>query len=409
MKTTKPESLGLSSERLARIPRFIEERYLAPGRLPCATVLVARRGEIAHLSIQGKADLARDKPLSEDSLFRIYSMTKPITSIAFMILVEEGKVALDDPVHQYIPAWRDLGVFQGGYMETYQTVRPKRPMLIVDLLRHTSGLTYGFQQRTNVDAGYRKLKLGEIEKAGTLDFLIESLGKLPLEFSPGDAWNYSVSTDVVGYLVEKISGQTFEDFLRTRIFKPLGMTETDFHAVDPNRLACNYGALPGGRMMLYDDAEKSGFREPPSFISGGGGLVSSIGDYYRFAQMLAGGGAREGVRLVSPKTLSLMASNHLPGGRDLTEMSLSLFSEMAYAGVGFGLGFAVTMDPARTMLAGTAGDFSWGGAASTYFWVDPKEELVVIFLTQLLPSSTYPIRREMRTLVYSAFEEANVK
>jgi CubicO group peptidase (beta-lactamase class C family) len=405
---TRPESVGLSSSRLETMDRFIKERYLDSGKLPGALTLIARRDEVAHLSVQGFADVERNKPLSEDTLFRIYSMTKPITSVAFMMLVEQGLVALDDPVHRFIPEWRDLAVYDAGFMETFRTHRPKRPMLMVDLLRHTSGLTYGFQQRTNVDAAYRKLKLGEIEKFGTLDYMVEKLAGVPLEFSPGDAWNYSVSTDILGYLVGKISGMPFEKYLKARVFEPLKMHDTDFSVPGKKaeRFAACYAVTAQGR-VLYDDPTKSHYLKAPTMISGGGGLVSTVGDYLRFCRMLINGGELDGARLLSPKTIQLMTANHLPGAKDLSEMSISLFSEANYSGIGFGLGFSVTLDPARSLIPGTPGDFSWGGAASTYFWIDPKEELIAIFMTQLMPSTHYPVRREFRTLVYSAFTEAN--
>ena len=399
---------GLNADRLAHIDRFLQDRYVGPGRLPGAITLVQRRGKTAHFGVIGKADVARDKALSEDTIFRIYSMTKPITSVAFMMLVEEGKVALDTPVHRVIPEWKGLEVYAGGFMETFRTVRTKRPMMMIDLLRHTSGLTYGFQQRTNVDAAYRKLKIGEIEKSGTLEGMVQALAKVPLEFSPGDAFNYSVSTDILGYIVGKLSGMPFEQFLKERLFTPLKMTDTDFH-VPPekaSRLAANYQPAKGG-MALYDDPETSSYLKPPSLISGGGGLVSTARDYLAFASMLLNGGTANGVRFLSPKTIQLMTANHLPGGRTLAELSTSMFSEVGYAGVGFGLGFSVTTDVAASMLPGSNGDYAWGGAASTYFWIDPKEELICIFLTQLLPSDTYPVRRELRTLVYSAFEDSN--
>jgi CubicO group peptidase (beta-lactamase class C family) len=402
--SARPETVGLSSTRLERIDQFVQRKYIETGRMPCGLVLVHRRGETAHFSAFGMADVERKKKVAEDTIFRIYSMTKPVTSIAFMQLVELGLVALDEPVHKYIPAWKDLGVFVGGFMQTFRTKRVERPMLIVDLLRHTSGLTYGFQETTNVDAAYRKLKIGEIEKSGTVESMIENLGKLPLEFSPGTAWNYSVSTDVLGYLVEKISGQKFEDYLRTKIFKPLGMIDTDFH-VHPGkeaRLAACYIPAKHG-MELQDDPAKSPYLQPPSFVSGGGGLVSTASDYLRFCRMLLNGGSLDGVQIVSPKTIELMTMNHLPDGKDLPSLSRSLFSEVTLSGVGFGLGFSVTMDPAKTMIPGSVGEYSWGGAASTAFWVDPKEQLITIFMTQLIPSSTYPIRRELRTMVYSAF------
>jgi CubicO group peptidase (beta-lactamase class C family) len=403
-----PRSVGLSPERLGRIDDFLDRKYVQPGKLPGTLTLVARRGEVAHLGVRGLADVERGVPVAEDTIWRIYSMTKPVTSIAFMMLVEEGLVALDDPVHRFIPEWRQLGVFAGGTHRTgFQTRPTTRPMLMIDLLRHTSGLTYGFQLRTNVDAAYRAAKIGEIEKSGDLDAFIGSLASLPLEFSPGDKWNYSVATDVLGYLVQKISGERFEDFLKRRIFDPLGMTDTGFHVRDgeTKRFASCYQPAKDGRIELQDDAAASSFLTPPSFVSGGGGLVSTAGDYLKFAQALLNGGAADGYRLVSRKTLDFMTENHLPGGVDLPALSVSLFSEATYAGVGFGLGFATTMDPASTMIPGTAGDYFWGGAASTFFWIDPAEELIGIFMTQLIPSSTYPVRRELRTMVYAALDD----
>ena len=401
----RPESAGLSGPRLQHIDRFLQQKYLDTGKLPCALTLVERNGQVAHFSALGSMDVERNRPLQEDTIFRIYSMTKPLTSLALMMLVEEGRVSLDDPVHRYIPQWRDLGVYEGGFIGGFRTKRTSAPMRVVDLMRHTSGLTYGFQQRTNVDAAYRKLHLGEIPTAVSLEQMIDELAKVPLEFSPGSAWNYGISTDVVGYLVGKVSGQPFEQFLRSRILDPLGMTDTDFMvpAAKASRFAACYAATPKGGMVLQDDPQTSFFLKPPTFVSGGGGLVSTAADYLRFCRMLLNGGELDGVRLVSPKTLELMSHNHLPGGKDLPDLAVSLFSEVTYAGVGFGLGFAVSVSPARGLLPGSPGDISWGGLASTYFWVDPREQLIVIFMTQLTPSATYPIRRELRTLVYSAF------
>ena len=404
-----PEGVGLSSERLKKIDRFIEREYLATGKLHGAQVAVSRRGQLAHFSSLGLMDAERGRAMAQDTIFRIYSMSKPITSVAFMMLVEEGLVALDDPVAKFIPAWADLGVYDGGFMDTFKTKRPNRPMQMVDLLRHTSGLTYGFQQRGNVDAAYRKLGLGEIETKGTLDTMIEALAGLPLEFSPGEAWNYSVSTDVLGYLIGVISGMPFERFLQTRLFEPLRMVDTGFHvpADQAGRLAACYALGPKG-VVLQDDPTKSSYLSAPGFISGGGGLVSTMDDYLRFCRMLLNGGELDGERILSPKTVRLMATNHLPGGADLSSLSRSMFSEAAYAGLGFGLGFSTTIDAAATLIPSTIGDMSWGGAASTFFWVDPVEELIVILMTQLLPSSAYPIRRQLRTLAYSAFTESNV-
>lgn len=416
-----PESAGMSKAALDRLENHLKARYVDAGRFPGTQVLIYRRGKVVHSSVQGFADLERKVPVKDDTIFRIYSMTKPITSVAFMMLFEEGRVALDEPVHKYIPEWKNLGVFQAGTYPAFLTRPPSRPMLIVDLLRHTSGLTYGFQQRSNVDAAYRANKIGEVEKAGTLQTMIDDLAKIPLEFSPGEGWNYSVATDVVGYLIGKISGMPFEQFLKERIFNPLGMNDTDFFVPSDkaHRFAACYSADPKGGfnplaadrkgdLTLQDDPATSSFLSPPSFISGGGGLCSTAADYLTFCRALLNGGELGGIRLLGPKTLNLMTSNHLPGGRDLTELSRSLFSEATLAGVGFGLGFAVTMNPALTLLSGSAGEYYWGGAATTSFFIDPAEELITIFMTQVLPSSAYPLRRELRTMVYSAITESNL-
>ena len=403
-----PEAVGLSSERLKRIETFIQDKYIDSGKLPCALTQVWRRGQLAYTSVLGSADVERGKPLKADSLFRIYSMTKPITSVAFMMLVEEGKVSLDDPVHRFIPAWRDLGVFQAGVQGAFQTKRPAEPMRMLDLLRHTAGLTYGFQQRTNVDAAYRKLKLDGVDSEGGLQDFVDRLGTVPLEFSPGESWNYSVATDVLGYLVETISGQPFDVFLKTRIFDPLKMVDTSFFVPESQRdrfTAC-YALSASGKVVLQDDPEKSRYLTDPAVKSGGGGLVSTADDYMRFCRMLLNGGELDGARLLSPKTIRLMTINHLPGGKELTELSKSLFSEAVFEGLGFGLGFAMTVDQARTKNLGSHGEYFWGGMASTAFWIDPVEDLAVVFMTQLMPSTSYPIRRELRTLVYSAFTES---
>lgn len=403
-----PEAVGLSSERLGRIETFIKDKYIDSGKLPCALTQVWRRGQLAYSSVLGSADVERGLPLKADSLFRIYSMTKPVTSVAFMMLVEEGKVSLDDPVHRFIPAWRDLGVFQAGGLGSFQTKRAAEPMRMLDLLRHTAGLTYGFQQRTNVDAAYRKLKLDGIDSSGGLQDFVDRLGTVPLEFSPGEAWNYSVATDVLGYLVETISGQPFDAFLKSRIFDPLKMVDTGFFVPESQRArftAC-YALTPTGKVVLQDDPATSRYFTDPSVKSGGGGLVSTADDYMRFCRMLLNGGELDGARLLSPKTIRLMTINHLPGGKELTQLSQSLFSEAVFEGLGFGLGFAMTVDQARTKNTGSLGEYFWGGMASTAFWIDPVEDLAVVFMTQLMPSSAYPIRRELRTLVYSAFTES---
>ena len=399
--TATPESMGMCSTRLARIDRFLVDKYIAPGLLPCAQLQVARGGHLVHQSVLGKASLETGAPMAEDTLVRIYSMTKPLTSVAFMMLVEQGLVALDDPVHRFIPAWRDLAVYQAGVAGTFQTRPVDSPMRMIDLLRHTSGLTYGFQTRTNVDAAYRQGRVEPFEQAEGLDGFIAALAALPLEFSPGSAWNYSVSTDVLGYLVGRISGMPFEQFLQQRILGPLGMVDTAFHVADDqvHRFAECYQNSPSGALVPFTVRN---FRKPPAAPSGGGGLVSTAGDYMRFCEAMRCGGALGEVRLLGPKTVKLMRSNHLPDGRDLADMSVSMFSEASYRGVGFGLGFAMTTNVARTGIAGSVGEFWWGGAASTAFWIDPVEDISVVFLTQFVPSSLYPVRRELRTLVNAA-------
>jgi CubicO group peptidase (beta-lactamase class C family) len=418
---TSPEAAGMSRAALDRIDDHLKRRYIDANRFPGTQLVVYRRGQVVHSSVQGFADLERKAPMRDDTIFRIYSMTKPITSVAFMMLVEQGLVALDEPVHKYIPEWKNLGVFQAGTAPAFVTRPPARPMQIVDLLRHTSGLTYGFQQRSNVDAAYRDSQIGTIELAGTLDSMIAALAKIPLEFSPGEAWNYSVSTDVIGYLVGKISGIPFERFLKERIFDPLGMADTDFYvpAEKAHRLAACYNATVSGMMAVHSPGAKSGlalqddpatspYRSPPSLISGGGGLCSTAADYLTFCRALLNGGTLDGVRLIGPKTLALMTANHLPGNRDLPEMSRSMFAEATYSGVGFGLGFSVTMNPAKTLVPGSPGEYAWGGAATTSFWIDPAEELITIFMTQVIPSSAYPVRRELRTMVYAAITNSHL-
>jgi CubicO group peptidase (beta-lactamase class C family) len=418
---TSPESAGMSQAALDRLEDHLKQRYIEADRFPGTHLLIYRRGNVVHSTVQGFADVERKVPVKDDTIYRIYSMTKPITSVAFMMLVEEGRVALDEPVHKYIPEWKNLGVFQAGTAPPFMTRPASRPMLIVDLLRHTSGLTYGFMQRSNVDAAYREKQIGDVIKAGTLDSMIEDLANIPLEFSPGEAWNYSVATDVLGYLVGKISGIPFEQFLKQRIFGPLGMNDTDFFvpAEKAHRFAACYSADPQGGitfhaterkggLTLQDDPATSSFLSPPALISGGGGLCSTTADYLTFCRALLNGGELGGVRLIGPKTLKLMTSNHLPGGADLPALSRSLFAEAAYNGIGFGLGFAVTMNPAQTLIAGSPGEYNWGGAATTSFWIDPAEELITIFMTQVLPSSAYPLRRELRTMVYAAITDSNL-
>ncbi|MGJ3648874.1 serine hydrolase domain-containing protein [Sphingomonas sp. GlSt437] len=405
MTIARPESLGFDALRLARIDALLKERYVDSGKLPHAQLLIAREGEIVHYSSMGAARAEGSAQVDETSLFRIASMTKPVTSIAFMMLVEEGKVAVDTPVHHVLPEFRGLGIYNGGGAGVPFLTKPtEEPMRMVDLLRHTSGLTYGFQNRSNVDAAYRE---GRIENwHGNLDLngFIAALGKLPLEFSPGTAWNYSVSTDVLGAVIERVSGMPLDQFFATRIFAPLGMHDTFFAVPEDktDRLTDCYDFVPGSKPVLMDRGAQSAWSRQPTLLSGGGGLVSTALDYHRFCSMLLNGGSLDGARIVSRKTLDLMTMNHLPGNGDLAHWSKSLFSETQNAGTGFGLGFAVNIDVARSMMPGSVGEYYWGGMFSTAFFVDPVERIHMVFMTQLRPSSTYPIRRELKTLIYSA-------
>lgn len=407
MKIAKPESQGFDAARLARIDPYLKTRYLDSGKLPHAQLLIARNGEIVHFSHQGAAREG-GAPVDETTIFRIASMTKPVTSLAFMMLLEEGKVALDTPVHHVLPELKGLGVFKaGGVGVPFQTIPTDEPMRMVDLLRHTSGLTYSFQNRTNVDAAYREGRIENWHGNLTLDEFVAALGKIPLEFSPGTEWNYSVSTDVLGAVVERVSGQGLAQFFEQRIFAPLGMHDTGFvvPADKTDRLADCWSLVQGKGRVMYDRGAESAWSREPRLVSGGGGLVSTALDYHRFCTFFLNKGELDGTRLVSRKTVDLMTANHLPGGSDLATMSQSLFSETTNAGTGFGLGFAITMDPARSMMPGSAGEYYWGGMFSTAFFIDPVERISMVFMTQFSPSMLYPIRRELKTLIYSALAD----
>ena len=409
MRTADPRAHGFDPDRLARIDALLTERYIDSGKLPNTQLLIGRDGEIVHFFNAGTARAHDSKgggaPVDETSLFRIASMTKPITSVAFMMLVEEGEVAVDTPVHHVLPEFKGVGVYNGGGGGVPFATKPvSEPMRMVDLLRHTAGLTYGFQNRSNVDAAYREGKIDNWHGGHDLDGFVAALGKLPLEFSPGEAWNYSVATDVVGAVVQRVSGQPLQDFFRDRIFAPLKMDDT-FFAVPADkldRLTDCYTFAPGKGRIMYDRGADSLWSRMPKLVSGGGGLVSTALDYHRFCTMCLNGGELDGARIIGRKTLELMTRNHLPGKSDLAAMSKSLFSETQNAGTGYGLGFAITDDVARSMMPGSQGEYYWGGMFSTAFFIDPVERIDMVFMTQLSPSNVYPIRRELKTLIYSA-------
>jgi CubicO group peptidase (beta-lactamase class C family) len=403
-----PAEVGFDPARLERIDRHFG-RYVDDGRLPGWLIAVSRHGQLAHVSTCGSRDTEAGLPVEADTLWRIFSMTKPITSVAAMMLYEEGGFELNDPVSRYIPSFADARVFSGGSDLRPVTIPATEPVRVWHLLTHTSGLTYGFLRNHPVDAMYRAqgFEWGSprgVDLAGCVD---EWAG-LPLLFQPGTEWNYSVATDVLGRLVEVISGQSLDEFFASRILGPLGMTDTAFWADEERatRLGAVYTTGPDGRAMRSDAFSAGGYKAP-AYLSGGGGLVSSAADYQRFMQMLLGrpgspAGELDGHRLLSPRTVAYMTRNHLPGDADLETYGTPINAESPMRGSGFGLGFAVVLDPVPGKTLTSAGEFSWGGAASTAFYVDPVEEITASFFTQFVPSSAYPVRSQLRQLVQQA-------
>lgn len=398
-----PGEVGFDAERLRRIDRHFQT-YVDDGRLPGWSLVVSRGGRVVHVSTCGLRDMESGAPIELDTLFRIYSMTKPITSVAAMMLYEEGAFELKDPVHRFIPAFRDTKVFRTGSAVNPVTEPMVEPMRIWHLLTHTSGLTYGFHHSHPVDAIYRArgFEWGSPPDAD-LAACCDMWAAMPLVFQPGTEWNYGVSTDVLGRAVEVASGMSLDEFVRTRVLEPLGMHDTMWWVPedDADRLAALYLPGPDRKAVSSGPMSAGALREPP-FLSGGAGLVSTLADYHRFAQMLLGRGEHERTRLLGSRTVDYMAQNHLPGHVDLEAFGRPLFAETTFDGVGFGLGFSVVDDPAKNKVLSSKGDYGWGGAASTVFWVDPVEEITVVFLTQLLPSTTHPIRPQLKQLVNQA-------
>ncbi len=398
----RPEELGFSTQRLQRLGPWMDN-WVDSGRLPGAMTAVLRRDRVVYSELRGLADVESGRSLTADSIFRIYSMSKPITTLAAMMLYEEGHFQLDDPLSRFLPSFADMRVYTGGAPNGYQSEPARRQITPRDLMVHTAGLTYGFLEETPVDALYRAQSIALPGATESLESLVERLAELPLLFHPGERWNYSVASDVLGCLVQVISGMPFEDFLKTRIFEPLGMTDTGFFVPADKlpRFCANYIRGHEGELVIADSASAdSRFAKPPAAPSGGGGLVSTLADYIQFARLFAGRGECDGVRLLGRKTVELMTMNHLSG--DLASVGTHGYCETTYQGFGFGLGFSVLLDPAKAQIIGSPGEFAWGGMASTCFWIDPLEDLIVVFLTQLMPSDAYPLRRELRTLVYQA-------
>ncbi len=400
----EPGAVGFDTTRLARIDAHFA-RYVDDGRLPGWLILVSRAGKIAYLGKYGCRDLEAGAPVEWDTLFRIYSMTKPITAVAAMMLYEEGAFELKDPVSRFIPAFGDTRVYRSGSALKPVTEPLREPVKIWHLLTHTAGLTYGFHHAHPVDALYRTAGFEWGPPDGMdLATCCEGWARLPLLFQPGTEWNYSVASDVLGRVIEVISGQSLDRFFAERIFEPLGMRDTRFwvNEEDAGRLAAFYAPHPGTWRAVRGDAMDRVARQRPACCLGGDGLVSTAADYHRFTQMLRRGGELDGVRLLGNRTLRYMARNHLPGGADLETVGRPLFAETTFDGVGFGLGFSVGLDPVANKVLTSPGEFGWGGAASTAFWVDPTEDITVLLFTQLFPSSTHPLRSQLRQLVYQA-------
>ncbi|HVV35538.1 MAG TPA: serine hydrolase domain-containing protein [Acidimicrobiales bacterium] len=395
-----PDGAGLDAKQLARIGEHLQARYIEPGKITGCQVTVARQGVVGYFESFGEMDREAAKPTADDTIYRLFSMTKPIAGVALMKLYEQGHFQLGDPVHRWIPEWKNLKVKTPDGL-----VDQVRPMSVKDCLMHTTGLGWGIDGELTMDKFLPAMTALRGGDKGTLEGLTEQLARFPLEFQPGTKWLYGLSTDICGRLVECMSGLRFDEFLKQEIFEPLGMVDTDFYVpVDKrDRLAANYIRTGKKELRQLDGQFAAVNTSTPSFLSGGGGLLGTSADYLRFAQMLCNGGELDGVRILGRKTVELMTQNHIPGGGDLQSFHVDgSYGETGFEGVGFGLTMAVGLGPVATASIGSAGDFYWGGAASTIFWVDPAEELVVVFMTQMMPSGTFNFRGQLKSLVYPA-------
>ena len=405
---TSPDEVGLNTDRMNAIPDYFQTHYIDTGKLPCMATMVSRGGEIVHEEYRGTERMnGEGPPIKADTIFRIYSMTKPVTSVAAMMLFEKGLIRLEHPVSRYLPEFADVMVWDGGDLINYKTRKPDREMTVLDLFTHTSGITYGFLFQHEVDALYRREKIGRPDMS--LRDMARNIAKMPLVFSPGDKWNYGHSIDILGAIVEVVSGQTLEVFFREHIFGPLRMVDTDFFvpADKISRLTTCYSKDAITKAVTVADeggAASKAYRAQPPLLNAGGGLVSTMGDYHRFCLMLLRGGTLDDARIPSPKTVEFMRQNHLPKNQTIKAMGDKLYSETGTDGTGFGLGGSVVINAVETMAPTSEGVFSWGGLASTFFWIDPEEELIAIQMTQLMPSSTYPIRPQLQQLVYAAID-----
>ncbi len=402
----EPEAAGMSEARLERITEHFGSHYVDTGKIAGCLVTVVRGGHVAYQRSLGLMDRERNVPMAADAIFRIYSMTKPIASVALMQLYERGMFQLLDPVRRYIPEWSTQQVGEVHDDGSVTLVKPQRPINMRDVLMHTTGLPGGLFPDNPIDADFAEARAA-LGSGQTLESVTALLGRHPLKFHPGTHWNYGLSTDIVGRLVEILSGQRFDEYLRGELFEPLGMVDTEFFVPEDKqpRLAACYQYRPANTPRLMEGPFANGILRSRSYLSGAGGLVSTTADYVAFCHMLANGGQYNGRRVLGRKTLDLMTVNHLPGGATLRDMAVGGFGEAGFEGVGFGLGFAVGLGPAATAMAGSGGEFYWGGAASTAFWVDPVEDLFVVFMTQLFPSVAYPFRAQLRALVYQALDD----
>jgi CubicO group peptidase (beta-lactamase class C family) len=395
---TDPDNLGMSGQRLSLIDGYLQG-YIDQQKLAGSSFAVLRRGELAYFRAFGHARRESGQPMAADTIHRIYSMSKPITSVALLTLYEKGKFQLDDPLEKYLPEFANMQVFTAGTAAQPAVRHATASITPRHLMTHTSGLTYGFEGVPHaVDQMYRHFKIGD-PSTSLADFS-KQLAKLPLRFDPGTSWNYSYGTDMQGRLIEALSGMPFDEYLRQALFEPLGMVDTAF-VVSPDqapRLANNY-SRPRGPLVVFDDAVKSEYLTNRTFKSGGGGLVSTLPDYLRFGQMLANKGQLDGVRVLGRKTVEYATRNHLPNGKDMDAMGAGGFSESAFKGVGYCLIGSVCIDPVAAPNMQSLGDYGWGGAAGTRFWVDPEEDLVCVFMTQFMPGGRYPVQEYLRHLV----------
>jgi len=407
---TDPSEVGMDPARLSRIDRRLA-RWVDDGQMPGFLVTVARQGRLVHVGRYGHRNVESGLPVEDDTRWRIFSMTKPVTSVAAMMLYEEGAFELNDPISKWLPEFAETRVYVAGSAQKPVTVPQIEPIRVRHLLTHTSGLTYGFHHTHAVDAMYRAMGYEWDSPPGADSVEVcRQWASIPLLFQPGSEWNYGVSTDVLGRLVEVISGRALDEFFEQRIFGPLGMRDTSFglrEGDDVESLARLYGAVPGQpggapTGFRFLEAFDAAAHSKPAFLAGGGGLVSTAADYLRFVELLRRGGAYDGGRLLGSRTIAHMVRNHLPGNADIETYGRPVFAETPLRGVGFGLGFSVVIDPVRYGVVASQGDYSWGGAASTAFYVDPVEDITVGFYTQLLPSSTLPIRTHLRQLVNQA-------